>query len=211
MFRATFCPSSGALLNCSRSLRFPYKSWGGCVTSRGLFVSGETTHYDLYPTCVWAATAITASLLCFFSSFSTCNLFTYYSCFWSSSRIGTLIFCGQVLTYAVDSWDWWLNCDSEPPNLLTEVACEDFITSISRQGRYVLHIALRNLKGLCNIPRTFLFRCFGKIAKSDYSFVMPVRPSVLSHEAIRLPLNKFLWNCIFYFFVENVAGRVKFH
>jgi hypothetical protein len=40
MFRATFCPSSGAHLNCSRSLRFPYKSRGGCVSSRGLFVSG---------------------------------------------------------------------------------------------------------------------------------------------------------------------------
>jgi hypothetical protein len=37
MFRATFCPSSGALLNCSRTLRFPYKSQGRCVSS--LFVS----------------------------------------------------------------------------------------------------------------------------------------------------------------------------
>jgi hypothetical protein len=35
MFRATICPSSGALLNCSRSVRFPYKSRGGCVSSRG--------------------------------------------------------------------------------------------------------------------------------------------------------------------------------
>jgi hypothetical protein len=26
MFRATFCPSLGALFNCSRSLRFPYRS-----------------------------------------------------------------------------------------------------------------------------------------------------------------------------------------
>jgi hypothetical protein len=44
MFRATFCPSSsGAHLNCSCSLRFPYKSRGGCVSSRGLLVSGETT------------------------------------------------------------------------------------------------------------------------------------------------------------------------
>jgi hypothetical protein len=34
MFRATFCPSPGALLNCSRSLRFPYKSGGRCVSSR---------------------------------------------------------------------------------------------------------------------------------------------------------------------------------
>jgi hypothetical protein len=43
MFRVTFCPSSGALLNCSRSLRFPYKNQGGCVSSRGLFVS-QTDH-----------------------------------------------------------------------------------------------------------------------------------------------------------------------
>jgi hypothetical protein len=41
MFRATFCPSSGALLNCSRSLRFPYKSRGGCVSSRGMFVTNN--------------------------------------------------------------------------------------------------------------------------------------------------------------------------
>jgi hypothetical protein len=32
MFRATFSPSSGALLNCSRSLWFPYRSQGGCVS-----------------------------------------------------------------------------------------------------------------------------------------------------------------------------------
>jgi hypothetical protein len=36
MFRGTFCSSSGALLNCSCTLRFPYKSRGGCVSSRGL-------------------------------------------------------------------------------------------------------------------------------------------------------------------------------
>jgi hypothetical protein len=39
MFRKAFCPSSGALLNCSRSLRFPYRSQGGCVSCCGLFVS----------------------------------------------------------------------------------------------------------------------------------------------------------------------------
>jgi hypothetical protein len=39
MFRATYCPSSGALLNCSRSLRFPCRSQGGCVSCRALFVS----------------------------------------------------------------------------------------------------------------------------------------------------------------------------
>jgi hypothetical protein len=38
MFRATFRPSSGALINCRRSLRFPYRSRGGRVSSRGLFV-----------------------------------------------------------------------------------------------------------------------------------------------------------------------------
>jgi hypothetical protein len=43
MFRATFRPSSGALLNCSRSLRFPYKSRGGWVYSRGLFVNKRET------------------------------------------------------------------------------------------------------------------------------------------------------------------------
>jgi hypothetical protein len=37
MFRATFRPSSGALLNCIRSIRFPYKGRGGCVSSRDLF------------------------------------------------------------------------------------------------------------------------------------------------------------------------------
>jgi hypothetical protein len=30
--------------NCSRSLRFPYRSQGGCVSCRGLFVSGETAY-----------------------------------------------------------------------------------------------------------------------------------------------------------------------
>jgi hypothetical protein len=41
MFRTTFCPSPGALLNCSRSLRFPYRSQGGCVSCRGLFVASR--------------------------------------------------------------------------------------------------------------------------------------------------------------------------
>jgi hypothetical protein len=39
MFRALLCPSSGALSNCIRNLRFPYKYRGGCVSSRGRFVS----------------------------------------------------------------------------------------------------------------------------------------------------------------------------
>jgi hypothetical protein len=43
MFRETFCPSSEALLNCGRSLQFPYKSRVGCVSSRGLFVNKQTT------------------------------------------------------------------------------------------------------------------------------------------------------------------------
>jgi hypothetical protein len=33
MFRAPLCPSSGALSNCSHSLRFPSKCRGGCVSS----------------------------------------------------------------------------------------------------------------------------------------------------------------------------------
>jgi small basic protein len=32
MFRAPLCPSSGALSNCSRRLRFPYKCRVGCVS-----------------------------------------------------------------------------------------------------------------------------------------------------------------------------------
>jgi hypothetical protein len=38
MFRALLCPSSGAISNYSRSLRFPYKCRGGCVSSRGRLV-----------------------------------------------------------------------------------------------------------------------------------------------------------------------------
>jgi hypothetical protein len=41
MFRATFRPSSGALLKCSRSLRFPYKSQGGCVSTNKQTKAGK--------------------------------------------------------------------------------------------------------------------------------------------------------------------------
>jgi hypothetical protein len=39
MFQALLFPSSGALSDCSRSLWFPFKCRGGCVSSRGRFVS----------------------------------------------------------------------------------------------------------------------------------------------------------------------------
>jgi hypothetical protein len=42
MFRALSCPSSGALSNCSRSLRLPCECGGGRVSSRGRFVTEET-------------------------------------------------------------------------------------------------------------------------------------------------------------------------
>jgi hypothetical protein len=43
MFRATLCPSSGALSNCSRSSQFPSKCRGRCVSSRGLCVTDKKT------------------------------------------------------------------------------------------------------------------------------------------------------------------------
>jgi hypothetical protein len=65
MFRAQLCTSSGALSNCTRSLRFPYKCRGGCVSSRGRFVSltggGDWSLKELLMMCTmvpetcWAA------------------------------------------------------------------------------------------------------------------------------------------------------------
>jgi hypothetical protein len=105
----------------------------------------------------------------------------------------------------VDSWDRCFNSDSEPQNLLSEVVRETF--NIIRQG----HIALRSLKGPYNIHCTFLFSCFGKIAKSDYQ-LRRACPYVSAHGATGLPLNEFLLNFIFdFFFVENLSGRFKFH
>jgi hypothetical protein len=48
MFRATFCSSSGALLNRSRSLRFPYKSRGGCVLSQQTDHGWKHIHLGFY-------------------------------------------------------------------------------------------------------------------------------------------------------------------
>jgi hypothetical protein len=59
MLRALLCPSSGVLSNCSRSLRFPYKCRGGCVSSRGqletqicrLPTDKNTKHAQMTYTC----------------------------------------------------------------------------------------------------------------------------------------------------------------
>jgi hypothetical protein len=42
MFRALLCPSSGALSNCSSSLRFPCERRGRRVSSRGRLVIVDT-------------------------------------------------------------------------------------------------------------------------------------------------------------------------
>jgi hypothetical protein len=52
MFRAPFCPSSGALLNCSRSLRFPYKSQLWLETSTLAFIR-ETEAASAVQKCSW--------------------------------------------------------------------------------------------------------------------------------------------------------------
>jgi hypothetical protein len=97
MFRTTFCPSSGALSNCSRSLRFPYKSRGGCVSSRGRFVTNRP-RLDTLPPRLKDFTTGCASGWLFFWTINCCskrsrtimNWFRYYTIYCMVSSISDL-------------------------------------------------------------------------------------------------------------------------